>query len=119
MAEMIKWCLLFIEHVKPLRSLVSDCIVTLAALRRGISDALALWSPRWHRSLLDALERKTLVCLIGRRHAHVDVIVVVPGDNNCIVTVDALRHGVLDALALRSHRRYQSPLGARGRKTLL
>ena len=49
----------------------------------------------------------------------VNVVVVVPRDNDCIGTVSALRRGVSDALALRSPRRHRSPLGARGRKTLL
>ena len=98
----------------------SDCIVTLAALRRGVSDALALRSPRWHRSPLGARVRtSTLFCRIGRRSARSDPLVEVPVDNDCIVIVAALRRGVLDALALWSPRRHRSPLGARERMTLL
>ena len=43
------------------RTEITDCIVTVAALRRGVSDALALRSPRRHRSPLGARERKTLL----------------------------------------------------------
>ena len=78
----------------------------------------AAWSPRRHRSHLGARERKTFLCRRGRGNACVDVIVVVPGDSDCIVAPAALRRGVSDALALRKPRRHRSPLGARERKIL-
>ena len=68
-----------------------DCIVALIALRRGVLDALALRSPRRHRSSLGAQERKILCCRLGRGNARGDYFVAVPGDNNCIVALAALR----------------------------
>ena len=59
-----------------------DCIITVAALRRGVSDSLALRSPRRH---FGARERKTLLCRVGRRSARVDPLSVVPSDEDAIV----------------------------------
>ena len=60
-----------------------------------VSNALALRSPRQHRSSLCVRERNTLFCHLGRWNARVDVTVFVSGDNDCIVALAALRRGGL------------------------
>ena len=56
---------------------------------------------------------------LPRGNAREDVLVVVPGDIDCIVTVVALRRGGLGGARSSEPRRYWPPLGAREKKTLL
>jgi len=81
----------------------SDSVVAVAALRRGVSDALALRSPRRHRSPLGARKRKILRCRLGRWNARVDIVVAVSGNSYSVVIVAALRrHGLKRARSSES-----------------